>query len=493
MPFSDLIFLYGFLPILFLLYYICPKSGWRRGVLTFFSLFFYAFGEPVYVFLMVGLVAADWGFGLLIGRTESRTRRKLWLVLAVVSNLGVLVFYKYLGFLLTTVNTVFNVTLPVVSFVMPIGISFFTFQTMSYVIDVYRGDAEVQKSFPRLLLYVSLFPQLIAGPIVRYKDIEDQLDDRTVDPVLVSDGIFRFAVGLAKKVWIADHCGEAVTMLYSLQEATVAGRWMGAVFYTLQLYFDFSGYSDMAIGLGKMFGFRFFENFNYPLISASATEFWRRWHMSLGTFFRDYVYIPLGGNRHDQMRNIFVVWFLTGLWHGASWNFILWGLFYGVLLTWEKSSFLPFMQRRLDDNWPECPPVLMYLSGCGKWVLSHVYTLLITVVGFAVFYFDHDLLKNLGYLIGIGTTGLSDMYAASVVFEHLWLLAAACLLACPVAPLAGRWLQKAFAGLEEKTGREGVAYGCERVCKTIAAAVLVAVCTVMMAGNTYSAFLYFRF
>ena len=287
MPFSDLLFLFGFLPILFLLYYIFPHSGWRRGVLTVFSLFFYAFGEPLYVFLMMGMVLADWGFGLAIDKSASQGRKKLWLTLAVVSNLGVLVFYKYLGFLLTTVNTIFNVTLPVVSFAMPIGISFFTFQTMSYVIDLYRGDTPVQRSYPRLLLYVSLFPQLIAGPIVRYKDIEDQLDDRTVDIALLSDGAFRFAVGLAKKIWIADHCGEAVTMLYSLSDVTVGGRWLGAVFYTLQLYFDFSGYSDMAIGLGKMFGFRFLENFNYPLISGSVTEFWRRWHMSLGTFFRD--------------------------------------------------------------------------------------------------------------------------------------------------------------------------------------------------------------
>ncbi|MBQ8640999.1 MAG: MBOAT family protein [Clostridia bacterium] len=462
-------------------------------MLTVFSLFFYAFGEPLYVFLMIGLVAADWGFGLLIDRSPSRERRKLWLVLAVVSNLGVLVFYKYLGFILTTLNSIFNVTLPVVSFTMPIGISFFTFQTMSYVIDVYRDDAPVQRSFPRLLLYVSLFPQLIAGPIVRYKDIEDQLDDRRVDPVLLQDGIFRFSVGLAKKIWIADHCGEAMTMLYSLSDVTVAGRWLGAVFYTLQLYFDFSGYSDMAIGLGHMLGFKFLENFNYPLISASATEFWRRWHMSLGTFFRDYVYIPLGGNRHDQMRNIFVVWFLTGLWHGASWNFILWGLFYGVLLTWEKSSFLPFVKRSPDDSWPECPRILVYLSRGGKWILSHIYTVLITVVGFAIFYFDHDLLKNLGYLIGIGTVGFSDMYTASVAYEHLWLLLGACVLACPVAPAIGKLLRRGCLALEEKTGVEGTAYAVERVGKTLAVIVLTAVCTVMMAGNTYSAFLYFRF
>ena len=493
MPFSNLIFVYGFLPFLFLLYYIWPNSLWRRSVLTAFSLLFYAFGEPLYVFLMIGLVLADWGFGLLIDRSASLKRKKLWLTLAVISNLGVLVLYKYLGFLTSTVNGIFNVTIPEISFIMPIGISFFTFQTMSYVIDVYRGDAPVQKSFPRLLLYVSLFPQLIAGPIVRYKDIEDQLDDRTVHIPTLLDGAFRFSMGLAKKIWIADHCGEAVTMLYSLSDVTVGGRWLGAVFYTLQLYFDFSGYSDMAIGLGKMFGFRFLENFNYPLISGSATEFWRRWHMSLGTFFRDYVYIPLGGNRHDQMRNIFVVWFLTGLWHGASWNFILWGLFYGVLLTWEKSSFLPFLKRRPDDSWPECPPILVYLSRAGKWVVSHAYTILITVVGFAIFYFDHDLLKNLGYLIGIGTTGLSDMYTASVLYEHLWLLLAACVLACPVAPALGRWIEKGTMRLESAVGREGVSYGILRIGKTLILVGLLAVCTVMMAGNTYSAFLYFRF
>ena len=215
--------------------------------------------------------------------------------------------------------------------------------------------------------------------------------------------------------------------------------------------------------------------------------------MSLGTFFRDYVYIPLGGNRHDQMRNIFVVWFLTGLWHGASWNFILWGLFYGVLLTWEKSSFLPFLKRRPDDSWPECPPILVYLSRAGKWVVSHVYTILITVVGFAIFYFDHDLLKNLGYLIGIGTTGLSDMYTVSVLYEHLWLLLAACVLACPVAPALGRWIEKGTMRLESAVGREGVSYGILRIGKTLILVGLLAVCTVMMAGNTYSAFLYFRF
>lgn len=483
MPFSDLFFLYGFLPCLFLLYYVIPNSTWRRAVLLVFSLFFYAFGEPLYVFLMVGLVLADYLLGLAIEKANSLKWKRLWLTLGVVSNLGVLVLYKYLGFLTGTVNHVFSLSIPVVSFVMPIGISFFTFQTMSYVIDVYRGDAPVQRSYFRLLLYVSLFPQLIAGPIVRYKDIEDQLDDRKVDLSLVADGLFRFSVGLAKKVWVADHLGSAVDMLYSLENVTVSGRWLGAVFYTLQLYFDFSGYSDMAIGLGHMLGFRFLENFNYPLISSSATEFWRRWHMSLGTFFRDYVYIPLGGNRRFQLRNIFIVWFLTGFWHGASWNFVLWGLYYGVLLTLEKKLLLPLLNKEGDAA----------LVRTLKRVLSHVYTVFITVFGFAIFYFDKDLFKNIGYLFGIGTSSVGDMYAASVLFEHLWLLLAACVLACPIIPYLGKKAHELLVRLETRMAREGVAYAIERVYKTLAILLLVGVCTVMMAGDTYSAFLYFRF
>ncbi len=480
MPFSDLLFVYGFLPFLFLLYYICPNAVWRRSVLTVFSLFFYAFGEPLYVFLMIGLVFADWCLGLLIARSSRAGVRKLWLSLAVVSNLSVLFLYKYLGFFTTTVNQIAGTALPVLSLAMPIGISFFTFQTMSYVIDVYRGDAEVQKSYPRLLLYVSLFPQLIAGPIVRYKDISDQLSDRSVDLAAIGDGIYRFSVGLAKKIRIADHCAKAVEMLYASEHPTVAGRWLGAVFFTLQLYFDFSGYSDMAIGLGKMLGFSFLENFNYPLISRSATDFWRRWHMSLGTFFRDYVYIPLGGNRCHQIRNIFVVWFLTGMWHGASWNFILWGVFYGILLTVEK---FVFKRVRIGGG----------ASSAALGVFSHLYTAFITVFGFAVFYFDHDLATNIGYLFGIGTTALSDMYTTSVLCEYLWLLLGACILACPVEPFFRKKIGALLSAVGTRRGKEDFAYNVCRIAKTVIAILLIAVSTVMMAGNTYSAFLYFRF
>ena len=466
MVFSHLFFLYVFLPALFLAYFVIKNDAYRRGVLIVFSLFFYAWGEPVCVFLMIGLVAADYLFGRLINATRVESMRKLWLVCAIVSNLGVLGFYKYLGFLIETLNTVFNVSIPTVTVTMPIGISFFTFQTMSYVIDVYREDAKVQRSYFRLLLYVSFFPQLIAGPIVRYKDIEAQLASRAVSAENFNEGLFRFSRGLAKKVLIADNCAKVIDGLYGLQEATLLGRWAGAVFFTLQLYFDFSGYSDMAIGLGRMFGFRFLENFNYPLISTSATDFWRRWHISLGTFFRDYVYIPLGGNRHDQQRNILVVWFLTGLWHGASWNFILWGLYYAVLLMIEKTTLIKWFERI-----PKIPSK----------ILGHLYTVIITVFGFAIFYFDHDLFRNLGYLFGIGIASLNDLFTASILADNLFLLAAAIFFAIPVFPM-----------LWKKYG-ERIPYPAQRILKTAVVILFVGASTVRLVGNSYSPFLYFRF
>lgn len=468
MVFSNIFFLYVFLPALFLAYFVIKNDAYRRAVLIAFSLVFYAWGEPVYVFLMIGLVLADYIFGLLIAKTRQVWLRKFWLVIAIVSNLSILGVYKYLGFFTETLNLIFNVTIPVVKLSMPIGISFFTFQTMSYVIDVYRGDADVQKSFFRLLLYVSFFPQLVAGPIVRYKDIEMQLYDRQVSLEKLNDGMFRFSVGLVKKVLIADCCDTAITALLSLSDVTFAGRWAAALFFTLQLYFDFSGYSDMAIGLGRMFGFEFLENFNYPLVSRSATEFWRRWHMSLGSFFRDYVYIPLGGNRHDQQRNILVVWFLTGLWHGAAWNFILWGLYYGFLLMWEKKHYLKQIER---------------MPKAVSFVISHIYTIFITVFGFAIFYFEKDLFKNLGYLFGIGCKSVSDIFTTSIVMDNVLLLTAACLFSAPVVPALWKWLKE----------HTKISYTAERIIKTVCVIAFVAVSTIRLVGDTYSAFLYFRF
>ncbi len=468
MLFSHLLFLYVFMPALFLAYFVIKNNTWRRIVLTVFSLLFYAWGEPVAIFLMLGLVLGDYLFGLLIDHVYTAMAKRLWLIGAIAFNLSILGVYKYLGFFTETFNLIFRAQVPVLSLTMPIGISFFTFQTMSYVIDVYRDDAKVQKSFFNLLLYVSFFPQLIAGPIVRYKDIEAQLADRHVAVKDFNDGLFRFSVGLAKKVLIADCCGLAVSSLYGLGDVTFVSRWAGALFYTLQLYFDFSGYSDMAIGLGRMFGFRFLENFNYPLISRSATEFWRRWHMSLGTFFRDYVYIPLGGNRHDQQRNILVVWFLTGLWHGASWNFILWGLYYAVLLMWEKSSLLKTFEKM-----PK--PV--------SFVTSHAYALFVTVFGFAIFYFDTNLLKNLGYLFGFGCTAVTDIFTNSVIFDNLILLLAALFFSVPVIPTLWKKLTQ--------SGK--MPYFAERILKTVVVVGFIAAASIRLVGNSYSAFLYFRF
>ena len=295
-----------------------------------------------------------------------------------------------------------------------------------------------------------------------------QLYDRQVSLEKLNDGMFRFSVGLVKKVLIADCCDTAITALLSLSDVTFAGRWAAALFFTLQLYFDFSGYSDMAIGLGRMFGFEFLENFNYPLVSRSATEFWRRWHMSLGSFFRDYVYIPLGGNRHDQQRNILVVWFLTGLWHGAAWNFILWGLYYGFLLMWEKKHYLKQIER---------------MPKAVSFVISHIYTIFITVFGFAIFYFEKDLFKNLGYLFGIGCKSVSDIFTTSIVMDNVLLLAAACLFSAPVVPALWKWLKE----------HTKISYTAERIIKTVCVIAFVAVSTIRLVGDTYSAFLYFRF
>ena len=472
MVFSSPIFLYAFLPLLLAAYYIIRNDTYRRAVLVLFSLVFYACGEPKNVLLMIALVAADYLFGLLVGNENAKPGvRRLFLVLAAVLNLGVLGFFKYLGFFCSNLNSVFGPGIAVPDVALPIGISFFTFQALSYVIDVYRGDAEPQRSFFSLLLYVSFFPQLIAGPIVRYKDIADQLSDRTVDIAKINDGLYRFAVGLGKKVLIADSCSTVVSALYGLEQPTVLGRWAAALFFTLQLYFDFSGYSDMAVGLGKMFGFEFRENFDHPLAARSATDFWRRWHISLGSFFRDYVYIPLGGNRRAQLRNILIVWLLTGLWHGASWNFVLWGLYYAVLLILEKTFLL-----KLFDLLPKAV----------SFVVSHVWTLFITVFGFAIFYSDGGfptLLRDISLLFGGGAEGcLSDIFTESLIVNNVFLLAAAAILSTPLAA-------KLLSSLSARIG----SYALTRIVKTVLLTVLIAVCTVRLVGNTYSPFLYFRF
>ena len=325
MLFSSIPFLYYFLPLVLIIYFAAPKS-WRNGILLLSSLIFYGWGEPKYLILMVGSIVAFYGFGLAI---EHGKRKKFWLTLSVVTGVVLLGIFKYAGFF----------TGGLISLALPIGISFYLFQCMSYGVDVYRGTVPAQRNLISFGAYVSMFPQLIAGPIVRYADIAPQLDDRKTTWEDVAYGIRRFLLGLGKKVLLANQLGLLTEIYRNSGEKSVLFAWIYAIAFSLQIYCDFSGYSDMAIGLGRILGFRFLENFHYPYLSSSITEFWRRWHMSLGSWFRDYVYIPLGGNRKHQLRNILVVWMLTGLWHGANWNFVVWGLFFGVLLTAEK--FLP--------------------------------------------------------------------------------------------------------------------------------------------------------
>lgn len=397
MVFSSIIFLFYFLPIVLILYYIAPKQL-RNLVLFIVSLLFYAWGEPKYIVLMLFSTGADYTSGILIDnacKKGKNTRAKLFMIISMVINLSLLCLFKYADFLIVNINNIFGLSADFLGFALPIGISFYTFQTMSYTIDVYRRIIPVQKNFISFGAYVTLFPQLIAGPIVRYKSIAEQLDNRKTCLEKFSDGTTRFIIGLSKKVLLANNIGCLFDKILSqnLQQLSAATAWLGIISYTFQIYFDFSGYSDMAIGLGKMFGFDFPENFNYPYMSKSITEFWSRWHISLSTWFKEYVYIPLGGNRKGikiQIINIIIVWMLTGIWHGASWNFILWGVYYAVLLIIEK-IFL----RQLEKM-PQ--------------ILSHCYTMFFVIVGWAVFAFDNfivmrDYVKAMFGLNGIGLVG----------------------------------------------------------------------------------------
>lgn len=341
MIFSSILFLFLFLPIVLLLYYISRNNIWRNIILTIASLFFYAYGEPIFVFVMLGMIFLDFFLTLCMDKVSSLAKKRLLLVLACVLNLSVLFVFKYLDFSILTLNTLFHIELPLRNIALPIGISFFTFQALSYVIDVYRGTAGVQKNPLNLILYISFFPQLIAGPIVRYNTIEEQIRERKTTLTGFSEGARRFMIGFVKKVVIANNCAVAATRVFAAEDISsqsVLFLWLGAISFVLQLYYDFSGYSDMAIGLAWMFGFRLEENFNYPYAAANFSDFWKRWHISLGRWFRDYVYIPLGGSRvgaAKHIRNLFVVWLLTGIWHGAAWTYILWGLYFFVLLLIE--------------------------------------------------------------------------------------------------------------------------------------------------------------
>ena len=353
MLFSSIPFLYAFLPLVLLVYFIVPKCL-KNAVLLVFSLVFYAWGEPRYVFIMIVSVTCGYVLGILIDKYKnSRTLSRLFLILSAVISLGLLAYFKYANFFIKNFAALTGLSLPLLKIVMPIGISFYTFQLLSYTIDVYRGNVPAQKNYITLAAYIALFPQLIAGPIVRYSDVAEQLRNRTHTFEKISHGIRRFIIGLSKKVLVANALGEFCDIFKASSDVSVLYYWLYALAFCIHIYFDFSGYSDMAIGLGKIFGFDFLENFNYPYISKSITEFWRRWHMSLSYWFRDYVYIPLGGNRVSKVRhifNIFVVWFLTGFWHGAEWNFILWGVYFGVLLLVEKFWLSGFLKKAKGFN-----------------------------------------------------------------------------------------------------------------------------------------------
>ncbi len=383
MLFSSISFLYYFLPIVLGLYYIVPKQ-YKNGILLLASLFFYFYGEPVYIVLMIISITSGYLHGLWIHSARNKKNAKIAMISSVAVGIGLLLYFKYIDFIIYNVNGILPLNIPLVRQVLPIGISFYTFQILSYTIDLYRGQAKVQKNILDFATYVSLFPQLIAGPIVRYTTVEEELSHRIHSLENISYGIHRFVIGLSKKILLANTIGEIGKIFSSSSEKTVLFYWMYAVAFSLQIYFDFSGYSDMAIGLGRMFGFNFLENFNYPYIARSITDFWRRWHMSLGTWFRDYVYIPMGGNRVSKVkwiRNIIVVWFLTGFWHGAQWNFVIWGLFFALFLVLEK-IFLEKVLNRLPN------------------IISHVYVILIVLISFVIFN-NNSMVDIIDYLCGM--------------------------------------------------------------------------------------------
>ncbi len=384
MVFSSVTFLFYFLPIVLIIYYIVPNKC-KNVVLLISSLLFYFYGEPKYVWLMIISIITTYIFGILMDKYKKQS--KLFLIISIIISIGFLVYFKYANFLIENINLWLSHKIDFIYVALPIGISFYTFQMISYLIDVYKGEAKVQKNIFKLAMYVSLFPQLIAGPIVRYKTIEEQIEKRTYTFEKFSLGVRRFIIGLGKKVLIADILGELTVIVLGGNESSIVYYWLYAISSMLQIYFDFSGYSDMAIGLGKMLGFEFLENFNYPYIARSITEFWRRWHISLSSWFRDYIYIPLGGNKVSKikwLRNILIVWILTGLWHGAAWNFVMWGLYFGILLIIEKV----FLNK--------------YLEKIPKF-FAHIYTLLIVMISFIIFNGNSvtDILQNIGGLFGI--------------------------------------------------------------------------------------------
>lgn len=466
MLFSSIVFLFTFLPIILILYYLVPRPM-KNVILLFGSLLFYAWGEPVYIFLMILSILFNYICGLDIARNlKDPAAAKRSLIFTVAVNLCILGFFKYEGFVLDSLSAVLPVDIPYRAMALPIGISFYTFQILSYIIDVYRGHVKVQTNLLDFALYVTMFPQLIAGPIVQYADVDRQLHVRKESWGKFGEGSMFFIRGLAKKVLLANTIGMVYTEVAALApgKVSVLSAWIGCIAYAFQIYFDFSGYSDMAIGLGKMFGFEFLKNFDYPYISQSITEFWRRWHISLGSWFREYVYIPLGGNRVPvikHLRNLLIVWFLTGLWHGAAWNFVAWGLYYGLILILEK-YFLSRVLERLPA------------------VIRHIYSLVLVLIGW-VFFFSPTLGGAVDYIqlmFGVGANGLVDSEGLYLLTTNLLLLI---LLVIGSTPIVHRAYERVMAG------RGKILANC------VVYVAMFLLCIAYLVTETYNPFLYFRF
>ena len=466
MLFSSIPFLYYFLPVVLIAYFIVPDKL-KNLILLLSSLFFYGWGESKYVFLMLIIITCGYILGLLIEKYRNQKAGKLFLTLSVIIDIAVLGYFKYADFFVENFNALTGLEIPLLRISLPIGISFFIFQILSYDIDVYRGNVEAQKNPILLATYVAMFPQLIAGPIVRYVDVEKQLRKRTHSVELAAEGIRRFMIGLSKKVLIANILGECCAVFKDSNEKSVLFFWMYGIGFMLHIYFDFSGYSDMAIGLGKIFGFHFMENFNYPYISESITEFWRRWHMSLGSWFRDYVYIPLGGNRVSRKRwmcNIIVVWFLTGFWHGAAWNFILWGLYFVVFLVIEKLWLSSYIKKAKFWN--------------------HIYVLFFVMISFILF--DSLSLaeagKNIAGLLGIGAEGLVSAESIYYLKNYFTVFMIAIVGATPLSKKVYEWFFK------RNVGKKLIG-----IMEPVIMAGLLLMITAFLVDGSFNPFLYFRF
>lgn len=463
MLFTSISFLYYFLPIVLIIYFIAPKK-YKNLILFIFSLIFYFYGEPKYIFLMILEILIAYIGAILIDKYKS----KKILILTLFIHIILLIIFKYTNFLTTNINNVFNTNFKLLNIALPIGISFYTFQIISYIVDVYKDKVKVQKNFLKLATYVSLFPQLIAGPIVRYEVIENELDNRKLSFEDFSIGVRRFTIGLAKKVLIANMLGELCTKFSLVDERSIVLYWIFAISYMLQIYFDFSAYSDMAIGLGRMFGFHFLENFDYPYISKSITDFWRRWHISLGSWFRDYVYIPLGGNRVSKikhLRNILVVWLLTGIWHGASWNFVIWGLMFGIILIIEKLFLNKYLEKLPS-------------------FIRRIYVLFIVMISFIIFNADtiSDAISNIIGLFGFNKETFINNYTIYYLKSYFIILIIAIIASTPL-------IKKQLENMKKNKFMNKLI----NILEPIYIVTLLLIVTSYLIDNSYNPFLYFRF